>query len=127
MRNYICYGKTALNQWIRYAFLDRPENYAASVLQKNNVRFRFNRLLVGEDTDYVLIQMLVKTEDREKFLKAMEDLKTKMLLCGYPDYETEAGELIRELEHDLIEESLKDEKLMKKLGLADKNIIIVDG
>lgn len=127
MRNYIRYGKTTFNKWQMYAYLDLPENFAASVLHKNDVRYRFDRLMTREDTKYVLIQMLVKTEDKEKFLKAMEDLKTKMLLCGHPDYETEAGELIRELENNLIEEALQDEKLMKKLGLADKNIIIVDG
>ena len=127
MRNYIHYGKTTFNKWQMYAYLDLPENLAASVLHKNDVRYRFDRLMTREDTDYVLIQMLIKTEDKEKFLNAMEDLKTKMLLCGHLDYETKAGELIRELENNLIEEALQDEKLMKKLGIADKNIIIVDG
>ena len=126
MRNYIRYGKTAFSKWLIYAYLDLPENLAASVLQKHGVRFRFDRLMTREDTNYVLIQMMIKPEDKVKFLNAMEDLKTKMLLSGHPNYETEAGELIRELEDILIEEALQDEKLMKKLGLAEKNIIIVD-
>ena len=126
MRNYICYGKTAFNKWQLYAYLDVPENFAAGVLQKHVVRYKFDRLMTREDTDYVLIQIYIRTEDKQKFLDAMEDLKTKMLLCGHPDYGTEAGELIRELEDNLIRDALQDEKLMRKMGLADKNIIIVD-
>ena len=53
--------------------------------------------------------------------------RSKMLICGHADYEARAGELIRELEDIIIEESLQDEKLMKKMDLDDRNILIVDG
>ena len=71
--------------------------------------------------------MKVHRDSREKFLAAMEDLKAKMLICGYRDYETHGGELIREIEDNIIEEALQDEKLMKRMGLAGKNIVIIDG
>ena len=100
---------------------------ATSVLLKHNVRAKFVHLMTREDTDYVLVQMKIHRSDRQKFLDAMEDLKTKMLICGHADYEARAGEFIRELEDDIIEQSLQDEKLMKKMGLDDKNIVIVDG
>ena len=127
MRNYILYGKTRFAKHLLYAFLDVPEALATSVLLKNNVRAKFVHLMTREDTDYVLVQMKIHRNDRQKFLDAMEDLKTKMLICGHADYEACAGELIRELEDNIIEESLQDEKLMKKMGLDDKNIVIVDG
>ena len=127
MRNYILYGKTSFAKHLLYAFLDVPEALATSVLLKNNVRAKFVHLLTREDTDYVLVQMKIHRNDRQKFLDAMEDLKTKMLICGHADYEACAGEFIRELEDDIIEESLQDEKLMKKMGLDDKNTLIVDG
>ena len=127
MRNYILYGKTRFAKHLLCAFLDVPEALATSVLLKHDVRAKFVHLLTREDTDYVLVQMKIHRNDRQKFLDAMEDLKTKMLICGHPDYETRAGEFIRELEDDIIEESLQDEKLMKKMGLDDKNIVIVDG
>lgn len=127
MRNYILYGKTRFAKHLLYAFLDVPEALATGVLLKHDVRAKFVHLLTREDTDYVLVQMKIHRNDRQKFLDAMEDLKTKMLICGNADYEARAGELIRELEDIIIEESLQDEKLMKKMGLDDKNIVIVDG
>lgn len=127
MRNYILYGKTRFAKHLLYAFLDVPEALATSVLLKHDVRAKFVHLMTREDTDYVLVQMKIHRNDRQKFLDAMEDLKTKMLICGHADYEACAGELIRELEDIIIEESLQDEKLMKKMGLDDKNIVIVDG
>ena len=127
MRNYILYGKTRFAKHLLYAFIDVPEALATSVLLKNNVRAKFVHLMTREDTDYVLVQMKIHRNDRQKFLDAMEDLKTKMLICGHADYETCAGEFIRELEDDIIEQSLQDEKLMKKMGLDDRNILIVDG
>ena len=88
---------------------------------------KIGRVMTREDTDYVLVEAQIRKKDKQKFLDAMEDLKTKMLICGHRDYADRAGELIRELEMNLVEEYMQDEKLMKKLGLADKNIIIVDG
>ena len=127
MRNYILYGKTRFAKHLLYAFLDVPEALATSVLMKHNVRAKFVHLMTREDTDYVLVQMKIHRNDRQKFLDAMEDLKTKMLICGHSDYEARAGALIRELEDIIIEESLQDEKLMKKMGLDDRNIVIIDG
>lgn len=127
MRNYILYGKTRFAKHLLYAFLDVPEALATSVLLKHDVRAKFVHLMTREDTDYVLVQMKIHRNDRQKFLDAMEDLKTKMLICGHADYEACAGKLIRELEDIIIEESLQDEKLMKKMGLDDKNVLIVDG
>ena len=127
MRNYVCYGKSSFGKWLFCFFLDTQENLAESVLRKHGVRTKFIHLLTREDTDYVLIEMKVRKDDRQKFIDAMEDLRTKMLICGHPDYETRAGELIREIEDIIIEESLQDEKLMKKMGLDGRNIMIVDG
>ena len=127
MRNYILYGKTRFAKHLLYAFIDVPEALVTSVLMKHKVRAKFVHLMTREDTDYVLVQMKIHRSDRQKFLDAMEDLKTKMLICGHADYEARAGELIRELEDIIIEESLQDEKLMKKMDLDDRNILIVDG
>ena len=127
MRNYILYGKTRFAKHLLYAFIDVPEALVTSVLMKHKVRAKFVHLMTREDTDYVLVQMKIHRSDRQKFLDAMEDLKTKMLICGHADYEARAGELIRELEDIIIEESLQDEKLMKKMGLDDRNIVIMDG
>ena len=127
MRNYVAYGKTFFGMWLCYAYLDVPENLSFDVLERDGVRVKFVRALTRPDEEYVLVEVKVRKEDRQKFLDAMEDLKTKMLICGHADYEACAGELIRELEDIIIEESLQDEKLMKKMGLDDKNIVIVDG
>ena len=127
MRNYVLYGKTGLGPWLMYAYLDVPENLAASVLAKHGVRGKVGHVMTRENESYILVQVKVHRDSREKFLAAMEDLKAKMLICGYRDYETHGGELIREIEDNIIEEALQDEKLMKRMGLAGKNIVIIDG
>ena len=126
MRNYVAYGKTFFGMWLCYAYLDVPENLSFDVLERHGVRAKFVRALTRPDEEYVLVEVKVRKADRQKFLDAMEDLKTKMLLCGHPDYLSHGGELIRELEDNFIEESLQDEKLMKRMGLDGKNVVIVD-
>ena len=125
MRNYVLYGKTYFS--LLYAYLDAEDNLAAGVFAKHGLRVKLIHTLVRENEEYILVQVKVRRRDREKFPDAMEDLKRKMLICGHRDYESHGGELIRELEDSIIEESLRDEKLMKRLGLDGKNIVIVDG
>ena len=94
MRNYVAYGKTFFGLWLCYAYLDVPENLSFDVLERNGVRAKFVRALTRPDEEYVLVEVKVRKADREKFLDAMEDLKTKMLLCGHPDYLSHGGELM---------------------------------
>ena len=126
MRNYLLHGKSRFGMWLLYAFLDVPQNMAASVLIKHGVRFKVERVLKREDEKYILVQVKVRRKDKQQFLDAMEDLKTKMLICGYRDYVEHSGALIRELEDDIIEEALQDKALMKRMGLDGKTVVIVD-
>ena len=126
MRNYVLYGKSRFGMWLNYAFLDVPKNLAVSVLVKHGVRCRVEHVLTREDAEYILVQMKVRRKDKQQFLAAMEDLKTKMLICGYRDYVERSGALIRELEDIIIEEALQDKALMKKMGLEGQTVVIVD-
>ena len=126
MRNYLWYGKSHFGMWLMYAYLDVPKNMAAGVLAKHGVRCKVERVMTREDEEYILVQVKVRRKDKQQFLNAMEDLKTKMLICGYRDYVERSGALIRELEDDIIEQSLQDKALMKRMGLEGKTVIIVD-
>lgn len=127
MRNYVMCGKKFFGRRLLYAFLDVPENLAASVLDRHRVHCGFLHVLTRENEEYVLIQVKVRRKEEQRFLAAMEDLKKKMLIFGHTDYETHGGKLIRELEDIMIEKAMQDEKLLRRMGIpVGMNIMIVD-
>ena len=101
MKNYVELGRRFFGGKIQFAYLDLRENLAAAVLRKHQVRMKFVNALQRPDTEYFLVMILVPRKDEKKFHAAMEDLKTKMLVCGHSDYESRGGELIAELEMNI--------------------------
>ena len=68
--------------------------------------------MIREGEPYRLIILKVLRKDLDEFKAAMEDLKTKMLICGHRDYESHGGEMIEEVISLLRED-------MKKRGCTD--------
>ena len=99
MKNYIELATSRNGRWKHYVYLDTDEFRAGSLLARYQVHLECEAVMGRPDESiYRLIAMKVAIEDEEGFLKAMEDLKQKMLLLGYTDYETRGGEYIAETE-----------------------------
>ena len=116
MRNYVAYGKALFGMWLCYAYLDVPANLSFDVLENHDVRARFIRALTRPDEEYVLVEVKVRKPDRQKYLDAMEDLKTKMLICGHPDYVSHGGELIEMTREVIRKEAEETGRLELPLG-----------
>ncbi|MGO5326780.1 hypothetical protein ACTQ0G_03155 [Oscillospiraceae bacterium LCP21S3_A1] len=81
-----------------FLFFDTPEYLADQLFIKQKVRVWFNQEYAKEGSPFLAIFCRVKKKDSAKFLAALDALKNKMILCGYPEYEAEVQKMIRHLE-----------------------------
>ena len=98
MKNYLDFGKCGGGRWKRYLYLDTEDFLLGSLLTREQVKVKFETCLMRDNEKYRMVMMKVQKRDETKFMKALEELPGKMLLCGYRDYETHGGELLAELE-----------------------------
>lgn len=84
--------------WYDYfLFFDTPKYLADQLFIKQMVRVWFDREYEKEGSPFLAIFCHVKKKDSPKFLAALDALKDKMILCGYPEYEAEVHKMIRHL------------------------------
>ena len=86
---------------LRYAyflFFDTKEYLADSLFIRHQVRVWFEREYEKDGTPLLAICCHVKKKDVPAFLSALEDLKDKMILCGYPEYEQDVRAMLDSLE-----------------------------
>ena len=81
-----------------FLFFDTPEYLADQLFIKQKARVWFNQEYAKEGSPFLAIFCRVKKKDSAKFLAALDALKNKMILCGYPEYEAEVQKMIRHLE-----------------------------
>lgn len=116
VKNFIDLGccKFGFRQLVVY--LDTDEYLGVGPLKKHKVRIKDAVAMAKEDEQYELIVLKVVRKDMDAFRAAMEDLKTKMLICGHRDYETHGAEVIGNLE-DFFRRELKEKgKIPSPLG-----------
>ena len=101
MKNFIDLGLCSLGRRKLMVYLDTDDHYGIGPLHKHGVRPKLKHVMTRPDEKYRLVFLRVLKKDEARFVEAMEDLKTKMLICGHRDYETHGGELIEELEKHL--------------------------
>ena len=58
----------------------------------------FDKEYAKEGSPFLAILCHVKKKDSAKFIAALDALKNKMILCGYPEYEAEVQKMMRHLE-----------------------------
>lgn len=85
-------------QYDYFLFFDTPEYLADQLFIKQMVRVWFDQEYAKEGSPFLAILCHVKKKDSAKFLAALDALKNKMILCGYPEYEAEAQKMMRHLE-----------------------------
>ena len=81
-----------------FLFFDTPEYLADQLFIKQKVRVWFDKEYAKEGSPFLAILCHVKKKDSAKFIAALDALKYKMILCGYPEYEAEVQKMMRHLE-----------------------------
>ena len=105
MKNYIDLGKNMLGNWEHYVYLDTEELLLKSLVLRHMIHVKVECVMEKENEEYRLIALKVLKKDEPKFLRAMEELKGKMLLFGHLDYESHGKELIESTREALMEEA----------------------
>ena len=95
--NYICFGGK-FN--LRYMYIDvnRDRNYLAdSLFYKREIPVVFKDEMVKQGDKYRVIFCRIKKKYQKQFEEALEELKNKMQLLGYNDYEEYCERLMNDL------------------------------
>lgn len=91
-KNYFRLEKFSL--WFDYyCFVDAARYLADALFISHKVRVWFKQEYLKEGTNYLIIFCKVRKKDKEEFLAALEELKSKTLLLGYNDYQDFCEEL----------------------------------
>ncbi len=97
---YIKINKPSL-KYAYYLYFDVQPYFADRLFIEHKIRVWFDRECSKKDSPYTAVFCHIKKRDVPVFLAALKDLKNRMILCGYPNYESEIGELITELGSNL--------------------------
>ena len=101
MKNYLDLGACSLGRRKLMVYLDTDEYHGIGPMYRHGVRLKYKQEMTRPGEKYRLVFLRILKKDGQKFAEAMEDLKIKMLVCGYTDYETHGGELMDELKENL--------------------------
>ncbi len=95
-KNYVPLKKLSL-RYHYFCFIDVKEYLADALFVKNKVQVWFGKEYAKEGSVYNVLFCKVKKKDTERFLKTMEELKNKMLLLGYTDYDSQCIEFFEKM------------------------------
>lgn len=93
-RNYVVLDKCSL-LYKYFCFVDVKKHFADNLLIKNKIRVWFGKEFANEGMDYVAIFCKVRKKDCAGFEKTMKELQSKILICGYGNYEDVCREVFR--------------------------------
>ena len=80
-----------------FLFFDTPEYLADQLFIRQKVRVWFDEEYAKKGSRFLAILCHVK-KNSHRFIDAIVALRNKMLLCGYPEYETEVQKMLSHLE-----------------------------
>ena len=72
---------------VKYAYMDTQPYLADQIFINHKIKVKFGTEFENKDAKYVLILCKVKKKDEKEFKKALDELKTKVLLFEHKDYE----------------------------------------
>lgn len=81
-----------------FAYFDVPRYLADPLFVKREVTVWYDEELGRPDKPYVMIVCHVRKKDAQKFMKALEELKKSMVICGHLDYEETVSEMMNQLD-----------------------------
>ena len=88
MSNYIYLKSSNFSKYRRYMYVDCKNYLADDLFIKNKITVKFEGDFTKDDSDYIFVYCKVKKKDHDKFIKTLGELKNKMLIIGYSDYES---------------------------------------
>lgn len=88
MNNYICLTLSKLSRYKQYMYVDCKNYLADDLFIKNKITVKFEGDFTKDDSDYIFVYCKVKKKDHDKFIKTLGELKNKMLIMEYSDYES---------------------------------------
>jgi len=97
MKHYISLGGRFYAHYM-YFDIDAEDHYIAdSLFYKRKIPVIFKGEMIKDGDKYRAIFCKVKRKYKDSFEKALEELKTKMELLGYLDYEEYCVNLIKQM------------------------------
>ena len=104
MQNYIKARKTVkFLFWeiktgeLSYLYLDTKDYLANSLFYKRNIPVKVVDNFINKKEKYIFLLCRVKSKYEKQVEEALEELKKKMSLCGYLDYEEKCKEIITKI------------------------------
>lgn len=88
MKNYIPLRSSKLSKYKQYMYVDCKNYLADDLFIKNKITVYFEGDFTKDDSDYIFVYCKVKKKDHDKFIETLGELKNKMLIMGYSDYES---------------------------------------
>lgn len=88
MKNYIPLRSSKLSKYKQYMYVDCKDYLADNLFIKNKITVNFEGDFTKDDSDYIFVYCKVKKKDHDKFIETLGELKNKMLIMGYSDYES---------------------------------------
>lgn len=101
MSNYICLTSSKLSIYKQYMYIDCKNYLADDLFIKNKITVKFEGDFTKDDSDYIFVYCKVKKKDHDKFIETLGELKNKMLIMGYSDYESFCEEQINNILYKL--------------------------
>lgn len=101
MSNYIYLKSSNLSKYRRYIYVDCKNYLADDLFIKNKITMNFESDFTKDNSDYIFVYCKVKKKDHDKFIKTLGELKNKMLIMGYSDYESFCEEQINNILYKL--------------------------
>ena len=95
--NFVEIRKWSISKSRRFMFIDAEQCYAASCFNNCRVNIKVKSVFAKPDSKYHVVICDVPKKDVQKFERAMDGLRSKMLLCGWTSYETDCVHIFREM------------------------------
>lgn len=95
--NYYCF-KQLFGYGYMYVDAYINDHYVAdSIFIRNRIPIKFEETFESPDSDYCICFCKVKKAYKEEMEKSFQELKTKMALLGFLDYESFCNEMFKTL------------------------------
>lgn len=100
MANYMeLYSRSPLTT--QFLYFDVPEYKADQIFLEHGISPRFYEEWTMEGTPFVITRCRVSRKDKHKFIAAMAELTTKMLLTGFENYDEVATGFFDQITEEL--------------------------